>query len=331
MTIVQDYFRAVYADVTSRLEILGGLIGESHAGEHGRYIESVLADLLREWLPERYRFSTGFVIDSEGHRSSQCDIVVTDALTAGRYFSQTGPLLYPVEEVLMVIEVKRRLTRGRVREGCSQIASVKALTSKGMPATAWVSDEDTGGAALMQHPSAVPLGVLFAYEAQTARLTTLDGWFESAYEERDHAANPDLAISLREGFVRRYRDLVHGEQVLERMHFPLILRDSEGNLLQDERTGEWLLISPEAPTPGEDVYVARINGQAYEAKYKTCVAPDHGAVLADAPRLLLVTLAAVRRLLELREMHPKTAPLSEYLSRFFGEGLLLPEAGPSGA
>jgi hypothetical protein len=47
-----------------------------HPGEFGGLRESLLRDLLKNFLPEEYGVSQGFVISPDGEISNQCDVVV---------------------------------------------------------------------------------------------------------------------------------------------------------------------------------------------------------------------------------------------------------------
>ena len=74
-----------------------------HAGEKGRALESVVATLLRDLLPNEYGISTGFVVyvgeDDSVALSSQLDIIIYDALSSGPLV-RLGPIdVVPLEAV----------------------------------------------------------------------------------------------------------------------------------------------------------------------------------------------------------------------------------------
>src|SRR5579864_8403183 len=91
MTLQERYFGTIYADFASKIEILAHLV-DAHPGEQGRFNESVVRELLEEFLPKRYSFGTGFVIDSTGQQSRQCDIIIYDKHSTISMFGRTGPL-----------------------------------------------------------------------------------------------------------------------------------------------------------------------------------------------------------------------------------------------
>jgi hypothetical protein len=77
-----------------------------HPGEFGGLRESLVRNLLRNFLPESFGVSEGFIIAPNGDTSSQCDVVVYSR----HYCSviQTGERqrFFPVEAVVAVGEVK---------------------------------------------------------------------------------------------------------------------------------------------------------------------------------------------------------------------------------
>jgi len=85
------------------------LIGEKHWGEEGRYKETVLMQVLRNYLPETIKVGTGFVV-SNGELSTQIDIIVYQ--NSIRPFFSTGDfVIIEKSGVKGIIEVKTRLNR----------------------------------------------------------------------------------------------------------------------------------------------------------------------------------------------------------------------------
>ncbi len=68
-----------------------------HAGEYGGHRERLVRQLLREFLPDAYGVSEGFVIGPNGEISAQCDVVVYWAsapvltLSEDQRFSPSNP------------------------------------------------------------------------------------------------------------------------------------------------------------------------------------------------------------------------------------------------
>lgn len=65
-----------------------------HSGEVGTTSELRWLEMLRKYLPKRYNVRKGFVIDSDGDRSEQIDIIIHD--------NQYSPFLLEAESTCFV-------------------------------------------------------------------------------------------------------------------------------------------------------------------------------------------------------------------------------------
>jgi hypothetical protein len=98
-----------------------------HPGEIGRAREDALRDHLRSFLPPTLGVSTGFVIDAQGGRSRQIDIIINLA-DYHAVFMVSGIPLVPVEAVIAVFEIKSSVHSRAVLHDCYDVLkSVKQL------------------------------------------------------------------------------------------------------------------------------------------------------------------------------------------------------------
>lgn len=103
----REQFRQVSAQLQARLATIRSRF--THPGDKGVSAESALREVLREYLPRRFAIGNGEVIDSEGHRSRQCDLVIADE-DHPFTFTEQSPGLFFVECVTAAGEVKSVLT-----------------------------------------------------------------------------------------------------------------------------------------------------------------------------------------------------------------------------
>jgi hypothetical protein len=83
-----------------------------HEGSKGTRVEGAVRHFLLEFLPRRYDYGSGIVVDSSGSeidRSRQKDILVVDKFFNPRLFLDEEPTVYPIEVVYCGIEVKTSL------------------------------------------------------------------------------------------------------------------------------------------------------------------------------------------------------------------------------
>ena len=99
-----------------------------HHGAKGRERESlVVKNYLERYLPNNVRATHGAeIVDSEGSRSAECDIVVEDISTPPLYLGETFKLI-PAEWAHSLIEVKSRLDSDELEDSHRKIVRAKAL------------------------------------------------------------------------------------------------------------------------------------------------------------------------------------------------------------
>ncbi len=104
-----------------------------HPTPSGDANEKQWLDLLHQYLPQRYRASSAFVIDADGRRSRQIDIAIYDALYSPLLFPHESGLHIPVESLYAVFEVKRTLSHQWLRDAAAKAASVRCLRRTSTP------------------------------------------------------------------------------------------------------------------------------------------------------------------------------------------------------
>lgn len=134
---------------------IAGLI--SHQGTRGSANENSLKSVLSKVLPPSVRVSAGEIIDREGTVSAQMDSLVLSNTSHPILFAQTDDeLIFPVESVLLAIEVKGNMSKEDVEvDIVEKIRRHQKLTAP---------------------EGAVPAFAVFAHKA-TAQPRTIAKWF----------------------------------------------------------------------------------------------------------------------------------------------------------
>jgi hypothetical protein len=104
-----------------------------HASSCGAASESHWLKLFNSHLPERYRATSAFIVDSTGGRSRQIDIAIYDRFYSPLIFPYESGFLVPAESVYAIVEVKQVLTRQYVRDAGLKIGSVRRLHRTSVP------------------------------------------------------------------------------------------------------------------------------------------------------------------------------------------------------
>ena len=128
---ILDLFLAKQQEMLARL--LGGRRVLSHPGEKGSATEESWRELLAGYLPNRYQVDNGIVVDVDGGRSEQIDVIVFDQQYSPVLFESGGIRFIPAENVYAVFEVKQELNRGNLEYAANKIASVRRLKRTSAP------------------------------------------------------------------------------------------------------------------------------------------------------------------------------------------------------
>jgi hypothetical protein len=84
-------------------------------------------DFLNHHLPQRFRATSGIIIDKANSLSPQTDVIIYDALTSPVYRYSEEMLMLPLDVVAAVIEVKSKLNKQDLEDGYKKIAACKRL------------------------------------------------------------------------------------------------------------------------------------------------------------------------------------------------------------
>jgi len=96
-----------------------------HPTAVGDGAEDGWCDWFREFLPSRYQVSKGFVVDSQGTRSEQQDIIIHDRQYSPLLWESGGHTYVPAESVYAIFEVKQSLNAENIEYAGKKVASVR--------------------------------------------------------------------------------------------------------------------------------------------------------------------------------------------------------------
>lgn len=105
----------------------------AHPGMKGDGSENVWIELFNNYLPERYRASKAFVVDSNGDFSEQQDVVIFDRQYSPFVFQYKEQTVIPAESVYAVFEAKQSANRELIQYAQKKAASVRKLHRTSLP------------------------------------------------------------------------------------------------------------------------------------------------------------------------------------------------------
>jgi hypothetical protein len=124
-----------------KYEAIEKLIGDgTHRASEGTYCEDLVREFLRKVLPSRYSVDTGFIRGKEtqiGTKrrfvSQQIDVIVHDIIDFSPIFRSEGFVIVLPEAVASVIEVKKCLRPGELRDALWNLALARCLVHQSRP------------------------------------------------------------------------------------------------------------------------------------------------------------------------------------------------------
>lgn len=105
----------------------------SHPVIKGDASEFCWLDTFNDYLPSRYKAKRAIVVDSNGNRSDQIDIVIFDQQYSPFLLKQDGVLYVPAESVYAVLEVKPILNKKNIEYAGEKALSVRKLYRTSAP------------------------------------------------------------------------------------------------------------------------------------------------------------------------------------------------------
>jgi hypothetical protein len=98
-----------------------------HHGTKGHMREDLLADALRAIVPDNVKICKGEICDSDGNRTPEFDIVVSQHSDTIKLFGTPRNQVIPVEDVFAVLEVKSVLAQDGILKFNSNISTLNNL------------------------------------------------------------------------------------------------------------------------------------------------------------------------------------------------------------
>lgn len=123
---VPDYFASIADELKRRSDRLRTGFS-THRLTVGENREGVVADFLREHIPQAFGVGTGLILSSSGEFSNQADLVIVDQLYNAPLFASEAKPLWLIESVYVLIEVKTNLSPSNIRDAVDKCRRFKTL------------------------------------------------------------------------------------------------------------------------------------------------------------------------------------------------------------
>ncbi|WP_163850521.1 DUF6602 domain-containing protein [Pseudooceanicola aestuarii] len=156
---LRSAFMGVQEKLVLDLKLASSSIG--HAPTTGSVNEDHWISVFRAYLPKRYEVASGFVIDSQGARSDQIDMVIYDKHFTPTLLDQQSHHYIPAEAVYAVFEAKPHFDKDYLKYAGQKAASVRKLHRTS------VSIAHAGGKFAPKEPFPILAGIVAARSSWT--------------------------------------------------------------------------------------------------------------------------------------------------------------------
>lgn len=178
-----------------------------HPGEFGTYREKLCMDLLRNIIPMRLGFGSGFIIDAAGNVSHQCDIIIFDSINTPLIENNEKQRFFPIECVVGVGEIKSDLSKAKLKEALKKLSKVKNMRLNIEESRQKIFYRCNNSLPNYQ-PNLNSRDQLFTFLICDSLLFECDGLvneFNEIYEEIDVRFRHNMILSVKDGAFMYYR------------------------------------------------------------------------------------------------------------------------------
>lgn len=176
-TFVTTSREIYYDDMNERLR---------HPGEFGTHRERIVRNFLKLFVPSHLSFGSGFIVNSYGTVSTQCDLIIYDPAATPLIKDDQNQRFFPCESVVGVGEVKSVLSKKQLHEALQKLAAIQEIRLH-IKAPAYRFPQGFRGesyAPLVRHQD-TPITFLIC-ENIDAHISDMPSLFKECYSELKH-------------------------------------------------------------------------------------------------------------------------------------------------
>lgn len=175
-TIDPDFFYKQFEDTAKDMWVAFERLKRdsiTNKTDEGEYLENIVVDFLRKYLPKRFSVGRGYIMNQEGKTSLQQDVVIYNSDNYVLLNNTQGYQVFPVECVHSTVEVKSTLTRKTLEMANRNVQSIKHLSGVALKV-----EIKTGDIVDAQQYGAVIFSSLFAFQSDSSLETCADNFEE---------------------------------------------------------------------------------------------------------------------------------------------------------
>lgn len=175
-----------------------------HPGEYGMAREKVCESFIKEFLPAIYDIGSGFIINSKGEVSTQCDLVIYDNEYTPLLRDGFNKKFFTAETCVAIGEVKSVLSKEKFKEALVKLAEICKLR-----------DGEINSGYIRRHysketaynPSKNPYDQWISFlicEKMDFSIENIENEIGEIYKEIEYCNRCNMILSLNDGLLTYY-------------------------------------------------------------------------------------------------------------------------------
>jgi len=174
-----------------------------HPGEFGTYREHIVQKFLRLFVPSNLSMGSGFIINSYGNVSTQCDIVIYETSATPLIKDSEHQRFFPCESVVGIGEVKSILSKSQLKDALQKLSAIKEIR-RHIKAPAYKTPPIPGSNFDPVHnPLDTPVTFLICETINTT-IDEMPDLFSDAYSNLDHILRHNLLLDMSKASYHYY-------------------------------------------------------------------------------------------------------------------------------
>ncbi len=125
----ENFIISKYNSLKTEYDFVSGSL--EHKPKKGELRELSIQKIIKQFLPKKFQAGNGFIIDSNGKLSKQCDLIIFDTYNnPDLFFIDSGLLIIPKRIAKFIIEVKTLLNKTELKKSFDVFESVININPK---------------------------------------------------------------------------------------------------------------------------------------------------------------------------------------------------------
>lgn len=126
------FLKSWSAQLQSQANTVRDLIGDTHWLSDGHHRESILRDLISDYLPANVAIGSGFVKPPNARYgcSNEIDILISDIHGQTHYYNKNGLRIIPPDSLVAMLEVKSKNSSTKLSEALINVCAANLLANE---------------------------------------------------------------------------------------------------------------------------------------------------------------------------------------------------------